>query len=412
MWKTSREWIPYHEALSIVLEKIREVDCEEVDVLRCVGRFLCRDVASVVDSPPFDRAAMDGYAVRAEDTYGAREDKPVRLRVVGEAYAGSASRLKVERGQAVAIATGAVLPEGATAVVKCEDTREVNGVVEIFKPVYVGEHVSKRGEDIKSKEVLLRKGSRVRSVDLAAMISSGVSRVLVYRKPRVGVIVVGDEVVPAGKKLKLGEIWDSNSPMIRWMCAQLGCDSKLVARVKDSLEEIKEAIARGSGLSDLIVLIGGSSVGKRDLVPEAISSIGELLFSGVAVSPGGPISFGLAHGRPVFSLPGFPVGAFTAFEALVAPAILKMVGYGGEFRPVVYCRLKRRIRGREGRRTYVRVKVMEEDSELVAEPVMAGGSGLTSTLLRADGYVIIEEHVEGFSEGEIVKVKLLSTVWG
>ena len=412
MWKVSREWVPYQEALSVVLSRIREVSCEEVDVTECVGRFLCKDLVSAVDSPPFDRAAMDGYAVVAEDTYGAREDKPVRLKLVGEVYAGSADKLRVAKGEAVAIATGAVLPQGATAVVRCEDAREKGKLVEVLKPAYAGQHVSRRGEDIRSGETLLRRGSRVRSIDLAAIISSGVSKVAVYRKPRVSIVAVGDEVIPAGTDLKLGEIWDSNSPMIKWMCTQLGSVGKLVARVGDDPEEIRQAIANGAKAGDLVVLIGGSSVGKRDLVPDIISSVGELLFSGVAISPGGPVSFGLAYGKPVFSLPGFPVGAFTAFEALVAPAILKMVGYSGEFRPVVYCKLRRAVRGRDGRRTYVRVKVVEGEGMPEAEPIMAGGSGLTATLLRADGYVVVEEDVEGFSSGEVVPVRLLCTIWG
>jgi molybdopterin molybdotransferase len=394
------------DALKIVLSKSKRLESEAVPFDRTLGRVLAEDVVSEVDVPPFDRSAVDGYAVRAVDTFGASELKPANLRSIGSVDIGVASKLHVGRGVAIKIMTGASLPKGSDAVVMVEHTRAKGKNLAVFAPVTPGKNVSERGEDVKAGEVVLGRGCLLRPQDVGMLASMGKTRVRVSRRPEVAIIATGSELRKPGERLGRAEATDINSYSLAAAVERFGGLSHRLGIVPDESEELKRAFRKGIGYN-MVLASGGSSVGEHDIVPDVIAELGELVFHGVAIRPGGPTAFGIIKSKPIFALPGFPVSSLIAFDMLVGPALRQMQGLPADRGyPKVRARLARKVSSTLGRADIVRVRIRSKEEGLVADPIRVTGSSVLSSMTKADGFVIVPEDVEGFDEGKTVEVEL------
>jgi len=375
----------------------------ECDLLEALGLVVARDIVAPEDVPGFDRSTMDGFAVRASDTFGASEGLPAYLEVVGEVRMGEAPGGELAPGQAYRIATGGMLPSGADAVVMMEYTEPVDErTVGVTRPVAPGENTVRRGDDIRAGEVLFTAGHRLRPQDLGLLAAAGVSRVPVLRRPRVGVITTGDEIVPVDQVPGPGQVRDVNSFTNFGLVAACGGIPVLYGIVRDDFGALHRTVARALDETDMVVISGGSSVGTRDMTARVIDALGEpgVLFHGLAVRPGKPTIGAVVGGKPVIGLPGHPVSAMVVFDLIVRPLLNP-----SERRFPVRARITRQLRSAPGREDYVRVRLRREDGALVAEPIL-GKSGLIATMARADGLARIPLDSEGVQAGETVEVIL------
>jgi molybdopterin molybdotransferase len=401
-----KKYTPLSVALESIMSNVRIVGHETVPFHRAVGRVLAEDIAAKNDVPPFDRSAMDGFAVRASDTFGATPTKPVELRVTGSVGIGVSPKATVGDGDALKIMTGAPLPKGADAVVMVEHTELTRNELRVFSAVTPGKNVSKKGEDVLAGEVVLKRGESLRPQDIGMLAAVGATRVKVFRKPRVAIISTGEELVRPRVKPPLGKVIDSNTYSLSAAVTEARGIPHVMGRIPDDASALTKII-KLSLRDDLVLISGGSSVGELDLVPEVISKLGKLLFHGVSLRPGGPTAFGVIRRKPVFSLAGFPLAALVAFSFLVRPALLVMQGLPHNHgRRVVHARLSKDVSSSLGRSDVVRVRLREERGETWAEPVGVTGSGILSSMTKADGFVVIPESYEGFHEGRIVEVEL------
>ncbi len=394
------------EALELLLSRVKICGTEEILFEQGLGRVLAEEVVAGSDVPPFDRAAMDGYAVKAENTFGASQGNPIYFKVVGEVSTGTQSKLELDDFGAVRIMTGAALPKGANAVVMFEYTKELEGEVEVYRAVTPGKNVSLEGEDVKRGEVLLRKGAVVRPQDIAMLAAIGKREIEVYRKPRAAIISTGDELREPDERLEAGEIYDANSYALSALVQASGGAAKRIGIIKDAPEKIKKAI-KDALENDVILISGATSVGKKDVVPQIVAELGRVLVHGIAMRPGEPTGFGAINEKLVFMLPGYPVAAIVAFETFARPVLQKMQGMEiFSPYPQVQANLKRKIASELGRRDFVRVKLEKKGKKYLAEPIRTTGSGIISSLVEADGFVIVPENTEGIEKGEKVVVNL------
>ena len=387
---------PYREALRLLLDDLSEIDeTEEVPLDDALGRVLAEDVVSPIDSPPFDRSAVDGYALRAEDTFPAREYSPVELKVVDEIVAGEESGARVEPGTAVKLMTGSKMPEGANAVLMQEMAERDGDMIRVLRPVAPGQNVAFAGEDVKEGEVILRKGQVLRPQDLALLKSVGFKTVKVKRKPRVGIIVTGDELIEEFDEdaLKAGKILESNSVMLKGLVKQYFGEPLFYDVVPDNEDAIKNAIERAKAENDLVLVTGGSAFGDRDFAHRFVN----LLFHGTTIKPGRPIGYG----ERVFIMSGYPVAVFAQFHLYVKHALAKLVG-ARNYEIKVKATLTDKIPSQLGRHEFV--KVWYENG--TARPIKKKGSGIISSLVESNGYIEVPEDSEGYLEGETVEVTL------
>jgi len=397
--------IPLATALERMLRVARETGEEEVGLEGAVGRVLSRDVRSKMESPPFNRSMMDGYAVVAEDTFGASPANPVPLKLCGAVLAGEGCATSVKRGEAVRLTTGAPIPPGATAVVRLEDAVELEGRVEVLCPVTPGRNISPAGEDVRKGDVVLGKGRVLRAHDIGVLAAIGERKVWVRERPLALVVSTGKELAEPGSKLRPGSVYDINTYTLTGLAEAAGAVAESGGIIRDSPEELRKLI--GSGNWDLLLVSGATSVGELDFVPRVVEEHGKVVFHGVNMRPGSPVGFGVAEERPVFMLPGFPVAAIAAFELLVKPYMKRMLGITSPLpEAIVEGVLARPVASELGRVDFVRVRVERRGSEQVVEPLSTKGSGLITTLTRAQGYVLVDEGREGLNAGEKVKVHL------
>ena len=394
------------DALGIFLDalKPKRLQSESIPIEDAAGRVAAETVAAPTDLPRFDRSAVDGYAIRADDTFKATRLKPNSLKLTREAV--------VRKGCAKEIWTGNAVPEGATAVVMLEHTRQLKSGIEIVTPVTPGENISRKGEDIRKGKIAIDTRTRVNAYHVGLLAALGISRVDVVQKPRVAIISTGNELVELGKDVSPSQIINSNRFVLAGLCQELGADTEYFGIARDDEEDIRARIVDGLAKADAVITTGGTSVGIADLVPLVISELDKrgIVVHGVAMRPGMPTALGILKRKPVFVLSGNPVAAAFGFEVFVRPVILRLLGVQNEPRPWIKARLTGRVTGALGRRVYLRVKVIEQKGELHAEPVLAKGSGLLSSLTKANGYVVIPEDREGLGEGESVTVHLFSPV--
>ncbi len=404
-----RYLVSINEALGQVLPNVGVIDCvEEVDLQDAVGRVLAKDVEAPFDVPPFDRAAVDGYAVRAEDTFGSSRTNPIRLPVRGFSRPGSPFNGTVGPGEAVEIATGAPLPPGTNAVVPYEDTRRDGDHVEVYRPVSVYGNVSRAGEDLRKGETILARGTRLKPWDVAVFASVGYTSLPVRCPPRVGLVATGNEVVEPGEPLGEGQVYNSTRVMVESMIRELGGRPKYYGIWPDDEEKLVGVITHALEENDMVITTGGVSVGKVDHTVRAVQSLRPDVFvHGVAVRPGRPNSVALVRGKPIVMLSGFPVAALVGFEVFARPILLAMLGAADEPRPTVRGRLTRRIAKPVNVKAFVRVRVYRHGDEVMVEPLALTGSGVLSTLSRGNGLLIVPEDLEGYDEGDIVEVQLL-----
>jgi molybdopterin molybdotransferase len=396
--------IPFEEALSIVLSETPVLPAEDVALEDSLGRVLAEDVATDRDLPPFDRAAMDGYALRAEDVAAA----PVALEVVGEVRAGEWPELVVGPGQAVRIMTGAPVPSGADAVQQVERTRPLDEFrVTVEAPVGAGANVAPRGSEVRAGETVLRAGRVIHPATIAVLASAGKDRLRVGRRPVLALLVTGDEIVDVAARPGAGQVRNSNGPAVAAQARLAGADVRLLGVAPDRREETAEALRRGLD-ADVLVASGGVSAGDYDLVEPALRDLGaSFLFTKVAIKPGAPLVFGRLGRALVFGLPGNPVSAQATFDLLVRPALLKMQGAHVLSRPRVSVELLGTIRNRSGRKSHAPARVRFEGGRLVARPVRSMGSGDLAAHARANALVVVEADREEAAAGETAEALLL-----
>jgi molybdopterin molybdotransferase len=377
------------------------LEAERVEVLACAGRVLAEDVRAEVDVPGFARAAMDGYAARGEETFGASAYDPIEFEVLGEVLPGRAFDGVIGPGQAVRVMTGAPIPEGADAVVMAEVCSEHEGRVEVAEAVSPGKNVGAVGEDIGAGARVLEAGRRLRPQDAALLASIGVARPLCVRRPRVQLVVTGDELLPAGSRPQGVRIVDSNSVVLRALVERDGGELLPYEILPDRAEVIREALSVRN--ADVILVSGGSSVGKEDHAPRLVAELGSLDFHGISMRPSSPTGIGRFHGNFVFLLPGNPVSCLCAYEFFAGPTLR---GLGGRSRDWPHRRVRlplaRKIASAIGRTDYVRVAL--EDGRVV--PVSTSGASILSSTVRAAGCVIVPRGLEGMPEGAEVEVLL------
>jgi molybdopterin molybdotransferase len=398
--------IPVEKALEIVLAEADPLPDEEVAFEDALSRVLAEDVLSDTDLPPFDRAAMDGYALRAADAARA----PVALEVIGEVRAGQWPRLSVGPGQAVRIMTGAPLPPGADAVQQVEKTQPLDEFrVTIRSPVGAGTNVAPRASEVRQGDVVLARGRVIAPAAIAVLASAGRARVRVGRRPVLALLVTGDEIVDASASPGPGQIRNSNGPSVAAQARLAGADVRLLGVAPDRQEAIAAALRAGLP-ADVLVVCGGVSAGDYDLVEPALLELGaRFLFTKVAIKPGAPLVFGRLGETLVFGLPGNPVSAQVTFDLFVRPALLKMQGDRVLVRPRVSVELGDGIRNRSGRKSHVPVRVRFEGARLVARPVRSMGSGDLVAHARANALVVIEADRRQAAAGETAEAVLLGT---
>lgn len=364
------------------------VDAVLVPVGEAVGRVTAEPVWAVRSSPAFDSAGMDGIAVRAADTVGAAETTPVLL----DAFA--------------VVDTGDPLPEGYDAVVMREHVHHTGGRAELRAAVPPYQHVRSIGEDISATELLLPQGHRLRPVDVAACAAAGAVELLVRRRPVVAVVPTGDEIVAIGSEPELGQILDTNSLMLAAQARELGCEARVHDIVADDPELITAQLRAAAAGADLVVLVAGSSAGRDDWTARVVAGAGTLAVHGVAVRPGHPVVLGVVDATPVLGAPGYPVSASLTFDIFAAPLLAALEGAAPRERPSTTARMARKLASSIGSDDWVRVRLGRVDGDVVATPLPRGAGVLTS-LVRADGLLVVPSGVEGHHAGEQVRVELL-----
>ncbi|KUK26501.1 MAG: Molybdenum cofactor synthesis domain protein [Acetothermia bacterium 64_32] len=400
------------EALGRVLSAISPLPEEKVPVLEALGRVTSRDVKATCDVPPHANSAMDGYAVRAQDTAGASPKRPVRLHVAGEVAAGYVPPVQVLPGTAVRIMTGAPLPPGADAVVRFEWTEPAGEDVLVKKAVPKGQDVRPAGEDVRAGELVIPAGTRLRPQELGMLATLGETEVWVHRRPRVGILATGDELVEPGKPLPPGKIRNANSYSNFAQVKRYGGIPVLLGVARDREEEVAARLRAGlqQGL-DLLLVSGGVSVGDFDVVKRALAAAGKIDFWRVRMKPGKPLALGrlCLGGRqvPVLGMPGNPVSAVVSFELFARPAILALQGARALSPPVAFATFADRVAEKDDRRHFLRVRLSLEGGELVARLTGGQGSGILSSLVRADALAVIPEDWPCVEPGARVQVILL-----
>lgn len=377
-------------------------------ISEAVGRALDEDVICPTDLPPFDRSIMDGYAVRAEDTFGASEGLPAYLKLVGQVAMGEEPTISLSHQQTAGIPTGGMLPTGADAVVMVEHTQPWGeDTIEVLRPVAPGENVVRRGDDVEEGEIILSAGHRLRPHDVSALAGLGIAEVMV-RRARVGVLSTGSELVPHTADTAPGQIRDMNGPALQAAVRLHGGEPVDLGIVTDEPDAIRSALERGLAGVDLLLVSGGTSVGVEDVIHEIIDSLGEpgVLVHGLAVKPGKPVIIGLVGEAPIFGMPGHPTSCLIIFRELVAPILRTGGPERAGAQETVRARLTRNFASQAGREEFLPVLLEEGEGGWTATPLL-GPSALISTLVRANGLVRIPAAAEGIYADDEVEVEPL-----
>jgi molybdopterin molybdotransferase len=390
--------LPVEEAQQRVLDEVSILDAERVPLLDAHGRVLREDVAAPYDLPRGDNSAMDGYALRTADTPGS-------LRVIEEIAAGQPPRLRVERGTASRIMTGALMPDGADAVAQVEITDAGREVVRIGEAVAPGANVRRRGDDMRAGEIIVRAGVPIRAAEIGVLASAGKTEVRVGRRPEIAILATGDEIVEVGATPSAHQVTNSNTYALAALAHEAGALPRIRGIVRDDRDATIAAIESALDC-DFVVSTGGVSAGAYDFVKDALDALGaETKFWKVAMKPGKPVVLSRVRGRLYFGLPGNPVSSMVAFLLFVAPSIRKAMGQTANvFAPTVRMRAAAPLRSKGDRRSYLRVRVVARGGELVAEPMRAQGSHVSTSMLGANGFAILETGTTHVNEGDPVNV--------
>jgi putative molybdopterin biosynthesis protein len=412
-----RRLLTFDEAKKAISKHLQTEPLGEqlVPLLEAHNHVLAENITSSLDIPPFNRSTVDGYAVKAEDTYGAEENNPIRLKICGVVNVGELPLLSIEKGGAAEIVTGAPIPEGADAVVMVEDTEKDDDGLRVYSAVAKDENVMKKGADIKRGVIILKAGQVLGSSEIGVIAALGLTKVKVFRAPVVAVLSTGGEVTEPGKDLPPGKIYDINAYSLSAAVLENGGKPVYLGVVPDDKTALGKALEDALSSADIVLTSGGVSVGPKDITPQTIDSLGKpgLVVCGVAVKPGKPITVAFAGRKPVFSMPGHPTSALLMFHLFVRPVIQLLSGRSVQEISAVKAFAGARMFSAKGRRTFVMVKLKRERANrLIAEPVETGASGAITTLAKADGFVEIPENQQFVDAEEEITVSLLRNVQG
>jgi molybdopterin molybdotransferase len=398
------EFIDHHEAVRLVLKNTTHLPVVRMPLMDAQGLALAEDVLARFDSPPFDNSAVDGYAVRSVDAEAGRTFK-----VVDEAPAGRPAQKKVGEGEAVKIFTGGLIPEGADAVVMVESTSGWGEEFELRKAAGPGNNLRGAGEDVREGDLILRAGTEIGAPEIALAATQGYGELSVYPRPRVVVLSTGTELVePGTRELTPGEIFDSNSFALLAQARETGAEARRVAAASDDADVLRNAMEEALESADVVVTSGGVSVGEKDLVKSTLLYLGvEQVFWGIKLKPGKPVFFGTRDDARFFGLPGNPVSAMVCFELFVRPALIKMMGLKDARRPRIEVYFDEDVENKFGRMHAMRVTLTRTERGWRAESVGAQGSGLVSSLTKADALALIGPESEGVRAGEPLEAIVL-----
>jgi len=408
------EVITVEKALALVLKSLSSALPPEIkmSIENSYARILSRDMYSPENLPQFARSTVDGFAVNSSDTFGASDSLPSYLNIAGEVLMGELPGFNIKKGTVAKIPTGGMLPEGADAVVMIEHAQYIDeNMIEVVKPAGPGENVIQAGEDIKKGELVLEKGHRLRPQDIGALAGLGITEVHVYEKPKASIISTGNEIVPPYKNVKPGQVRDINSYNLAGLIAEAGGEPVSKGIFKDEYDVIKRVVEDSLKDSNMVLITGGSSVGTKDMTAKIINDVGTpgVLFHGVSLKPGKPLIGGIINNTPVFGLPGHPAAITVCFEQFIEPVLKKLTGISeNSFRgrkQTVTAKMAKNVSSTSGREDHIRVSLEERDNEVWAIPIL-GKSGLITTLVKADGIVVIPLRKLGVEQDEIVEVRL------
>ena len=402
--------ISIEEAKRLIWNETPVLKKEKIEIIDSLGRVIAEDIISEFDIPPFDRSAMDGFAIISDDTFSATKENPVLLEVIGEIKAGDFKNFKIEKGKAISIMTGAKIPQNSDAVIKIEDVEEIfkdgKRYIKIERYIKKGENISKKGEDIKKGEILLKKGTFIDSSVFSMIAYLGKKKILVYKKPEVAILSTGDEIKKVGEKLKEGEIYDSNSYSIYALTKKYGGNPHILGIAKDEFRILDKFIKKGL-LYDLFIISGGVSEGKYDIVVDILKKNKvKMVFHKVAVKPGKPTFFGKKGKKIVFGLPGYPVSSYINFENLVKVSLYKMTGREMPIRFKFTGILKEDIENKGDRDEILRVIAEIENEDVYIRPYPSQKSGVLSSIVYSNAILFLKKG-EKKKKGEKVIVEYL-----
>ena len=396
-----KQLITYEEALERIRKSIRPIKrTETVPIENALDRVLAEDIVANMSVPPFNRAAMDGYAVKAEDTFGASSSKPKTLKLVETLHAGESSTRVLGKEECIQIATGSPIPKDADAVVMVEFTERNERTINILKPVYPGENISPKGEDIEEGQVILKTGEQLSPAKIGVLAALGKKEARVYAKPQVAVVPTGTEIREIGSVLKGGQIYDINSYTLISLISKNGAVIAKIKAVPDTADELKKTITKLLDY-DMIVFSGGSSVGERDLLSNVIQEFGKIVFHGIQIKPGKPTLFALVDEKPVFGMPGYPTSCLSNAYLLLVPAIRQMARLPLKMKKTVKVPLAKSVVSSSGRTQFLTVKVKDGQ----AYPAFKQ-SGAVTSMAEADGYIILPINIDVVEQDQEVTVFL------
>ncbi|WHY86233.1 molybdopterin molybdotransferase MoeA [Neobacillus novalis] len=396
------------ETFTLIAEKIAAIKQTEVRELDAALHYILGEpVMAQENVPGFDRSTVDGYAVRAKDTYGSSESMPGFLTLAGEVHMGEVPTATVSSGKAVYVPTGGMLPAGSDSVLMIEHCEDVDGLLNTYKQIAPGENVIRKGEDIREGEILLAAGTKLRPQELGALASLGITHVTVFRKITAGYLSSGDEIVPYQTgSLQIGQIRDINYLTIAGLASEWNVEVVYGGIVKDDFAEFRQKAFELYQQCDCLILSGGSSVGAKDYTTDVIQSLGDpgVFVHGISIKPGKPTILAVADGKPVIGLPGHPASAMIIFKLFGERILRTLTGEILERKPErIFAKITKNIPSSPGRSDYIRVRLFEQDGDWWAEPII-GKSGLITTLVKSDGIVEISSEKEGVTQGEYVPV--------
>jgi len=406
-----RKLLSFDEAKQLLEQTFdaKPVGVETVSISEAHERVLAQDIVAPLNIPPFSRSTVDGYAVKAADTFGASEDQPVTLKFCGHVVIGESPNVAVKNGLAAEIVTGAPLPDGADSVVMVEQTTQKGNNVSVHRPVSIGENLMAAGSDIRKGETVLKAGRFLGSREIGVVAAIGLTEVVVYRRPKVAVLSTGGEVVAPGEPLPPGKIYDINAHTLCAAVREAGGEPINLGIVPDKKDKLTKALKNALGSADAVITSGGVSVGPKDFTPQVVDSLGKpgVIISGVAVKPGKPMTIAVVDGKPVFSLPGNPTSSLFMFSVFVHPVIVKLAGRPEEELPKLKAVAAKKMFPARGRRTFIMVNLAyDKNGTLLVSPVPTGLSGAITTLAKADGFVEISEKQQFVDAGTEIDVYL------
>ena len=386
--------------------KMNPIEKAKIDV--ALNRVLATDVETALDIPPFDRSAMDGYALKAADTFRASPKSPRTVTLTGKIEIGESKSLEIQEGEAIRISTGAAIPRGADSVIKIEDTEIDDGIITLFTSIVPGKNVAKKGEDASKGTTILKKGTTLKAEHLALLVSSGIATVRVSQTPTISIFATGNELIEVGNPLEPNKIYNSNNAMLSSLVRLYGGQIIRNLTLKDDKDLIKEHLILAQKDSQVIIFSGGTSVGTKDFLPEVMQENGQVLAHGIAMRPGSPVLIGKYEGSIVFCLPGTPVAAYMGFLKFAGPTIRKLMGViNPDPRIEIMATIDRDVPvSTMGYVHYLRAKLKVLENDFTAIPIKLKGSGIITSITESDGIIEIPPYKEGLKKGEKVIIKL------